>query len=65
MPSEEHLHSGYGSYPPDLTDLVLRRWSRAIERACGREIPRPSRQSLEHVLSASYQASLFREEKDR
>ena len=49
------------SYPPDLTALVLDRWG-DVRRACGGRIAQPSRQTLEHVLSASYHASLFREE---
>ena len=49
------------SYPPDLTDLVLSRWA-DVQRACGGHTPEPTRQRLEQALSASYHASLFREE---
>ena len=49
------------AYPPELTDLVLERWPE-VERACGGRLPQPLRARLQAVLSASYQASLFREE---
>ena len=49
------------AYPPELTDLVLQRWP-DVERACGGQLPKPLRARLEEVLSACYQAGLFREE---
>jgi hypothetical protein len=52
---------GRPAYPPDLTALVLRRWA-DVQRGCGGHLPRPSRQRLEHALSASFQASLLRDE---
>jgi len=51
------------AYPRDLTDLVLRRWA-DVERACGAgHPPRPARERLEQALSASFQASLLRDER--
>jgi hypothetical protein len=49
------------AYPPDLTDLVLHEWA-AAQHACGGDAPSPSREDLEQVLSASFQASLLRDE---
>jgi hypothetical protein len=49
------------AYPPELTDLVLHRWPE-VERACGGQLHKPLRARLEEVLSACYQAGLFREE---
>ena len=52
---------GRPAYPPDLTELVLRQWEK-VQRSCGSDPPQPSRQRLEQALSASFQASLAREE---
>ena len=62
MPTDtQSANHGADAYPPDLTGVVLSRWP-DVERACGGHVPRPPRRRLEQVLSASYQASLFREE---
>ena len=62
MPIDDQPSDGSdAAYPPGLTGLVLQRWA-DVERACGGHAPKPSRPQLEQVLSASYQASLFREE---
>ena len=58
---DEPTRDSRDAYPPELTDLVLQRWP-DVERACGGQLPKPLRPRLEEVLSACYQAGLFREE---
>jgi hypothetical protein len=59
--NDEPTRESHDAYPPELTDFVLERWP-DVEGACGGRLPKPLRSRLEEVLSASYQASLFREE---
>lgn len=59
--NDEPTRDSRDAYPPELTDLVLQRWP-DVERACGGQLPTPLRARLEEVLSACYQAGLFREE---
>lgn len=61
MIDDESPGDSRDAYPPELTDLVLHRWPE-VERACGGQRPKPLRARLEEVLSASYQASLLRDE---
>jgi hypothetical protein len=49
------------SYPSELARFVCDRWTDVLEHAAGGELPLDAA-TLEHFFSASYQASLLREE---